>query len=109
MSDCGHTFKLFGLKGEREEDAIILRRVSVCGIEGFALHYAGHGDFRVSHIETGATCSYERCKDEHEAIRSAGERLSISAANNRTTIPEELARCIQWAKRKHADYLAKAK
>lgn len=109
MSDCGHTFLLLGPNAEREVEAIILRRVTVCGMEGFALHYEGQEAFRISHIETGALCSLQQHRTEFEALREAEYRLSNSASKRGVTIKEELARVIERAKKQHADYLAKAK
>ena len=107
LSACGHTFRIIKPDATWGEEALILRRVVVCGVEGFALHYDDLG-FRVSHIETGALCSEGYASSAQAAITSAEYRLSSSAQHRKTTPAKEMDRCIALVKEAQARASANA-
>ena len=102
LSACGHTFRIIKPDATWGEEAVIIQRVQVCRLHGFALHYDPLG-FRISHIETGAAVSDSYTQTPAQALASAEHRLSTSASSRGITVEEEMGRVIGIVQRKIKD------
>ena len=98
LSACGHTFKILTPDATGGKETLILKRLAVCGVDGFALHWDERG-FRVSHIETGALASEGYATTVVGAISSAETRLSTSAKHRKVTPAQEMERVIGIVKK----------
>jgi hypothetical protein len=85
----GDTFNLYGLDGRVCHVATVIRLVTLRGISGFAIHEY-EGEFRVSHIETGAFLA--RGESDGAAFVHARKRDKDWIVNSIEKTKRELAR-----------------
>lgn len=89
MSNDATHINLTGKDGRTCDTVPILRHITLVGIPGFCIHQA-YGEYRVSHIETGAFLS--RGADDGEAFVAARRYKKQEIENKIESTRRELAR-----------------
>ena len=91
------TFKVVAADGVNIRDVVILERIDLCGIPGFALHQSWIG-FAVSHIPTGGQAGWGMTK--RQAVDQARRNLLMAAKESGLSPAEELKRRVLLERKK---------